>query len=92
MKVYRAANADAQVDGCPNEGEHEVVADAGMYLPASLDLRQSEEQQPGHDDEHADPDDERDDEIKNLDEVSTSLRIDERRRKPTVVSQASTRA
>ena len=74
MEVYDAANADAQVDGCPNESEHEVIADACVYRPGNFDLFRPKEQQPGHDDEHEDPDEELDGEVRCLDEVAPSLR------------------
>ena len=80
--VHRAANADAEVDGCPNEGEHGVEADAGVYLPTGFDLRHPEEQEPGDDDEHADPHQELDTEVRDLDRIPTSLRSKEDERKP----------
>ena len=80
MEVYRAANADAQVDRGANEGEHEVVADARIYLPASFDLVHPEDEQAGHDDAHAGPDKELDVEVRDLDEIVKFLRMHARGR------------
>ena len=74
LNVYRATNTNAQVDGRPNEGEHEVEAYTGIYLPASLDLVHPEQQQPGHDDEHSHPHQELDAKVKELDVIAVSLR------------------
>ena len=74
-----AADAQAQVDGCANEGEAEVVADTAVQLPAFLDLLHPEHQQPSHDEEHADPDQELDVEHGHREEVVYFLRDDHNR-------------
>ena len=87
-EVDQSTNADAQVGGYAHKGESKVEADAGVNLPALLDLRHSENQQPGHDDEHADPNEELHIQVTYLDDIASSLRTkqDERR---TVVSQTT---
>lgn len=51
----RAADAKTKVDSCANDGEAKVVPDKAVTPPALLDLLPPEQQQPGHDEEHADP-------------------------------------
>ena len=46
-----------------------------MQVPALLDLLHLEHQHPGHDEEHADPDDELDVEKRDLDEVPYFLHV-----------------
>ena len=46
-----------------------------MCLPASFDLVHPEQQQPGHDGEHADPDEELDVEEGDPDELVNTLRM-----------------
>ena len=57
-------------------GEAKVITDTAVQLPALLDLLHPEHQQPGHDEEHADPDDELDVKHGHVDEIGTSLCVD----------------
>lgn len=53
--VKQSGYADDQVDGRANQGQAEVVPDAGVKLPALFDLLRPEYKQPGYDDQHAQP-------------------------------------
>ena len=53
-----AADAEAKVYSCSDDGETKVVLDAAVQPPALPDLLHPEQQQPAYDEEHANPDDE----------------------------------
>lgn len=72
-EVDRAANGDDKVDGYANESQPDVEANAGVYLPAFLNLLPLEEQEPGHDGEHAQPDEHLGKEEGELDEIIVAL-------------------
>ena len=56
--VERAADAEGKVYSRADDGEAEVVPDTAVQMPALLDLLHPEPQEPGHDPQHAEPDDE----------------------------------
>ena len=73
--VDHPANADAKVGGCANKGEPKVEANAGVNRPALLDLLEPEQQKPGHDEEHADADEELDVEVGDLHDFIVPLHV-----------------
>ena len=66
------------MNGCANKGGLNVESEPGVRLPALLELLRPEDQQPGHDDKHADPDEELDVAPGELDECLSRLCITER--------------
>ena len=75
--VDQAADAEAKVYSRANDGETEVVPDTAVQLPALLDLLHPEHQQPAHDDQHADPDDELDNEPQHVEGIPPCLSMEE---------------
>ena len=72
----RSTDAKGQVDGRAEGGQAKVIPDAAVQLPTLLGLRHPEQQQPGHDEKHADPDDELHQEQGDCQEVVLSLYVD----------------